>query len=67
MYGKGSHVEGAIEMMKRAEFTPQKRHKAATDNEEANIAHKEEMHRQGYRNFTNAAQSGNERRKGMQK
>jgi hypothetical protein len=24
MYGKGSHVEGEIEMMKRTEFTPQK-------------------------------------------
>jgi hypothetical protein len=29
-----------------------------TDNEEANIAHKVEMHRQGYRNFTNVEQSG---------
>jgi hypothetical protein len=28
-------------MMKRTEFTPQKRHKATTDNEEATTAHKE--------------------------
>ena len=59
MYGKGSHVEGAMEMMKRGEFTPQKRYRATTDNGEANIAHKEEMHRQGHRNYTNIAQSGN--------
>jgi hypothetical protein len=45
MHGKGSYVEGAMEMMKRAEFTPQKWHKATT--EEANRAHKEEMYRQG--------------------
>jgi hypothetical protein len=35
-------------MMKRTEFTPQKRHQMTTDNEEASIAHKVEMHRQGY-------------------
>jgi hypothetical protein len=61
VYGKGSHAEGAMEMMKRGEFTPQKRHRATTDNEEANRAQKEEMHRQGCRNYRNIAQSGNER------
>jgi hypothetical protein len=50
-----------MEVDERAEFTLQKRRKATTDNEEANRAHREEMHRQGCRNFTNAAQSGNER------
>jgi hypothetical protein len=37
IHGKGSHVEGAIEMMKRAEFTPQKRHQTTTDNKEADL------------------------------
>jgi hypothetical protein len=30
-------------------------------NEEANLAQKKEMYRQGYRNFTNTEQPGNER------
>jgi hypothetical protein len=40
-------------MMKREEFTPQKRQQTTTDNEEANLAHKKEIRRQGHCNFNN--------------
>jgi hypothetical protein len=60
IYGKGSSIESAFEVIERGEFTSQKRRQTTTDNEEANLAHKQEMHRQGYRNYDNTEQSGNE-------
>ena len=48
-------------MMEKGEITLQKRQKRIEDNEEKNEAHKKEMHRQGYRNYSDVRQSGNER------
>jgi hypothetical protein len=59
--GKGTRVENGNDMMERADDTRKKRRQMILDNEEAVQAHKEEQHRQGFRYYTNAEQSGNER------
>jgi hypothetical protein len=47
-------------MMERADDTSKKRcHQVIIYNEEAVQPHKQEIHRQGYRNYTNTDQSGN--------
>jgi hypothetical protein len=64
IYGKGSRIEGGFELlMEIGEITSEKRRQTIIDNEEANFAHKQEMHRQGHRNYAynNTEQSGNER------
>jgi hypothetical protein len=48
-------------MMERAEETHKKRRQMAVDNEEAVQEHKREQRRQGFRYYTNAEQSGNQR------
>jgi hypothetical protein len=65
IYGKGLIKESGNEIMQRAENTPQKRRQMIADNEEANlahIAHRQEMYRQGFCNYTNTKQSGNARK-----
>jgi hypothetical protein len=60
-FGKGTVVENGKDVMERADDTRKKRRQMIIDNEEAVQAHKEEQHRQGFRYYTNAEQSGNER------
>jgi hypothetical protein len=60
-FGKGTSEENGDDMMERADDTNKKRRQMIIDNEEAVQAHKQKIHRQGYRNYTNTDQSGNVR------
>jgi hypothetical protein len=60
--GQGSSKENGNDMMKRAEETNKKQRQMIIDNERKVHEHRREMHRQGYRNYTNTEQTSRERK-----